>query len=181
MSGPKSGSEVKRDDKQTVEERAENLEIIKDFFLIVLGISLGYFGSVAVSRPSVVGIGVLITAVEVEVTHFPILPNLHQFDTVTRATGFLILLPVSVIIYPLILSRYNRWLRTQANVSLMRELVRLFFLLFWPIAAFWIFDPETFLSESGQITARLIGVFYVLFNLGFFFYTTRSVRRGLLR
>jgi hypothetical protein len=160
------------------EEKQEDIQLINNFFLVLLGIVLGYFASAAASAPNSLGITVLILAVEKEIAHFPILPNLHQLDVLARATGFLILLPVTVIIFPLMLTRYIRWLKTQTNISLVRELTELFFLLFWPIGALWAINPSVFASENAQIIQRFIGFWYVAINLLLFFYKTRSVRRG---
>jgi len=175
-------SESKEDQEETggEDEKSQNLEIMRDFFLMVLGIVFGYFASYAISNPSLVGISILIAALTKEITHFPILPSLIQLDRLTRAVGFLILVPVSVILYPLIFARYLRWLRLEQKISLVREITRIFFLMIWPLIAIWIISPQPFLSSTDQIIQRGIGVAYISLNLGFFYYKTRKARRGFL-
>ena len=77
------------------------------------------------------------------------------------------------------LSRYVRWLKKQQRVSLVKELTELFFLLFWPIAALWAVNPSIYLNGTAQNVQRLIGIAYLVINLFFFYYKTRSARRGL--
>jgi hypothetical protein len=175
-----SNSKEQKDVDLSDEEKQENIELINNFFLIILGIVLGYFAAYATASPTVVGISVLIKALTKEATHFPILPTLHQADILSRAIGFLLLLPIAVILFPLMLTRYIRWLKTRNKIFLARELTELFFLLFWPVAALWIFSPPLTLDETSQSIQRLIGVVYVAANIGYFLYKTRSVRRGFL-
>jgi hypothetical protein len=173
-----SESEKKSGNSLSEEERKEDVELVSGFFLIILGIIVGYFASVAAGSPNALGISILFKAVIKEVTHFPILPTLRQADKLTRATGFLVLIPLTVIIYPLMLTRYRRWLRKQVRFSLVRELTAVFFLLLWPVAASWIINPPSFLDPTTQMIQRLTGVLYVIINWSYFLYKTRSVRRG---
>ncbi|HZW55887.1 MAG TPA: hypothetical protein VFF30_06325 [Nitrososphaerales archaeon] len=163
------------------EEKKENFTIVRDFFLMVLGIIFGYFASYSISSPGVVGIGVLINSATFAVIHFPVFPTLSEIDILARAIGFLFLVPISVMLYPLIYTRYLRWLRQQSSISLVRELTRCFFLLFWPLAPIWAISPQLSLDPVDQAIQRALGLIYVVFNLGFFFYKTRSARRGFLR
>jgi hypothetical protein len=174
-SQPKTKQEV-----DSPEEKQENIELIKNFFLIVLGLVLGYFASYAAGSPDVIGISVLIRAFTKEATHFPILPTIHQLDILSRGIGFLILVPTTIILFPLMITRYVRWLRTQPNIPLARELTGLFLLLFWPIAALWIFSPPLTIDETSQNVQRVLGLVYVVANLSYFSYKTRSVKRGFL-
>ena len=50
-------SKEKKEEELTAEEKKENIELINDFFLIVLGIVLGYFAAYATASPTVVGLG----------------------------------------------------------------------------------------------------------------------------
>jgi len=166
------------EDSVSDEERKEDMELITGFFLIILGIILGYFGSAAAASPNALGVSILIRAVIREVMHFPLVPTFRQAELLARALGFLFLMPISVIVYPLMLARYRRWLRTQIRFSLVRELIELFFLLFWPIAALWIVAPPAFLDTATQNIQRVVGLVYVAVNWSYFLIKTRSVRRG---